>query len=92
MADQKYIYFQTKEDYYKVKKNLKEIIKGCPDYFVQASKKYIVNKNYVKSLFTDTSDGNKYKCIVKIEDEEEVINIGRKYLDSFKREFHNKVS
>ena len=88
MADKNKIFIQTQEDYFQINSTLKVIEEKVNSSFIQINKKYIINLKYVHSFFADKTDGNKYKCILKINEDTEEIVIGRKWLDDFKKNYN----
>lgn len=88
MADKNKIFIQTQDDYFQINSTLKVTEEKVNSSFIQINKKYIINLKYVHSFFADKNDGNKYKCVLKINEDTEEIVIGRKWLDNFKKNYN----
>lgn len=92
MAEKNKIFIQTKDEYFTTNNTLKKIINSVGYSFIQINKNSIINLNYVHSFFSDRNDSNKYKCILKINEDTEEVTIGRKWLKKFKDHYNEKMS
>lgn len=92
MAEKNKIFIQTKDEYFTTNNTLKKVRDSIGASFIQINKKSIINLNYVHSFFSDRNDSNKYKCILKVNEDTEEVTIGRKWLKNFKNHYNEKTS